>query len=122
MRFKLDENLGDRGRTHLEAGGHDVSTIFEQGMTSATDEEVFRACCEEDRILITLDLDFANPFRFPPAESPGIAVIRLPKSPGEQDIGELLAVLIRGIESEEPLEARLWIVERGRIRVYEPDE
>lgn len=33
----------------------------------------------EGRALMTLDVDFANPLVYPPADYPGIAVIRIPK-------------------------------------------
>ncbi len=38
MKFKLDENLGSRGKALLEAEGHDVMTIAEQQMSGAQDE------------------------------------------------------------------------------------
>ena len=43
MKFKLDENLGRRGAKALIATGHDVATVVEQSMTSATDAACKRA-------------------------------------------------------------------------------
>ena len=74
MRFKLDENLGRRGRDLLTAAGHDVATVFDQNLTHAPDNKVIEACRQENRCLVTLDLDFGNPLRFNPAEYCGIAV------------------------------------------------
>ena len=121
MKLKLDENLGDRGRLILEDAGHDVRTVPEQGLTSAIDEKLYSVCVDEDRALVTLDLDFSNPLRFPPERSAGIAVLRLPKSPSADDLTKLLKILIAGIELRENLTAHLWIIEVDRIRVYEPD-
>ena len=60
VRAKLDENLGRTCLDLLSAAGHDVSTVFEQGMTSWPDESLLAVCREEGRVLVTLDMDFSN--------------------------------------------------------------
>lgn len=120
MQLKLDENLGDRGRMLLRNAGHDVSTVADQGMTTAEDRELFDTCKREDRALVTLDLDFANPLQFPPRGSPGLAVLRLPRKPTAEDLRQVLRVLVRALEVE-VLRDNLWIVEMDRIRIYQPE-
>lgn len=71
MKLKIDENLARGVRDELVRGGHDVATVPEQSLTSATDEALIEACRMEERALVTLDLDFANPLRFPPERYPG---------------------------------------------------
>ena len=66
MRLKLDENLGNRGLSILQAAGHDVFTVALQQLCGATDQELIEKCRHEDRALVSLDLDFANPLRFQP--------------------------------------------------------
>jgi len=46
MRFKLDENLDRRGLALLKAAGHDVVTVTEQGLSGATDADLFTHCAE----------------------------------------------------------------------------
>jgi predicted nuclease of predicted toxin-antitoxin system len=118
MKLKLDENLGVRGRDMLAAAGHDVCTVPAQDLCSATDEEVAARCRLDERGIVTLDLDFANPFRFPPAEHHGIAVLRGPSRMSEEVLNRLLATLAGALKTQ-PFEGSLWIVEEGRIRVFE---
>lgn len=119
MKLKLDENLGLRGRDLLTAAGHDVCTVPQQDLCGATDEEVARRCAEEGRAVITLDLDFANPLRFPPELHHGIAVLRGPARMNQMALERLLQTLIGAMQSQ-PLDGHLWIVEEGRVRVFEP--
>ena len=69
--------------------------------------------------MVTLDVDFANPLVYPPADYPGIAVIRIPKRATAADLQAGMSTLARALASE-PLAGRLWIVERGRVRVHQP--
>jgi predicted nuclease of predicted toxin-antitoxin system len=121
MLVKLDENLGERGRQLFAAAGHDVSTVKDQGLEGAEDPAVIDVCRAEGRCLVTLDLDFSNPFRFPPEQYAGIAVIRLPHRVTPNDLYAATAGLITAL-GRDPIVGKLWIVERHRIRVYRPDE
>lgn len=119
MRFKLDENLGRRGKDFLTAAGHDVATVFDQNLNQAPDPEVIKACRQENRCLVTLDLDFGNPLRFNPVDYCGIAVLRLPARFSYDDLLMAIQTLARAVESQS-ISKNLWIVERGRIRIYRP--
>lgn len=119
MKLKLDENLGIRHREQLQRAGHDVDTVHEDQLSGAPDPDVLDTAVAANRALVTLDVDFANPFRFPPERTAGIAVLRLRERFGDRDIDRVIDHLIRGL-ARQPLEARLWIVREDRIRQYEP--
>jgi hypothetical protein len=121
VRLKLDENLGNLGAELITQAGHEVATVFEQGLRSAEDRTVIEACRTEGRCLVTLDLDFSNPLVFNPADYAGIAVLRLPARPEPEDLFDAVRTLIGGLEREN-IGGKLWVVQRGRIREYQPEE
>ena len=74
----------------------------------------------EGRALVTLDMDFANPLVYPPANHAGVAVLRLPRQPTPADLDRALATLAEALKRQSLAES-LWIVEAARVRVYEPE-
>jgi len=120
VKVKIDENLG-RGVAELfRRAGVAVSTVPEEGLSGAGDEAVIEVCRAEDRALVTLDLDFANPLRFPPQRYAGIVVLRNPPGGGRDELEALVGQAIAAL-AERPVSGLLWIVRPDRIRVYEPD-
>lgn len=119
MRLKLDENLGVRTARLFAEAGHDVATVAGQGLAGFTDSDLLAVCVAEGRALITLDLDFSNPLRFDPANTAGIAVLRVPDLPGRSDL-ELAAGVLIGAVAEADIAGQLWVVDRRRVRRYDP--
>ena len=120
MKFKLDENLDVRLAAAMQAKGFDGDTVLSEALSGTSDEGLFEVCKTTDRVLITLDLDFANPFRFPPGSASGIIVLR----PQSTNIPQVRSLLFHAIArlNEEDIKGRLWIVEPGRVRVYVPED
>lgn len=119
MRFKLDENLDARLAALLAERGHEADSVRSEGLGGAFDERLFAECAREGRVLITLDLDFADPLRFPPWRPAGIIVLR-PQRNTLALIRQTLAAALPALERE-PIAGALCIVEPGRIRVHCPE-
>ncbi len=121
MRLKLDENLGKSAAEALRRAGHDVATVPDQGLFGIDDRTLIETCHREGRCLVTLDMEFGNPLLFKPSDYPGIVVLRLPPRPTAQDLADAMQTLISGL-ARESITGKLWVVQRGRIREYQPEE
>jgi predicted nuclease of predicted toxin-antitoxin system len=115
LRFKLDENLPRSARDRLTARNWDVHDVYEEQLQGALDGLIQERCESDERILITLDVDFADIRRYDPARSPGVIVLR----PRDQSIVAVLDCLDAAIRAlrVEPIAHSLWIVEPERLRV-----
>jgi predicted nuclease of predicted toxin-antitoxin system len=132
MNFKLDENLGCWAAAPLLGYGHDVCTVEAEGLCGRPDHEVLAAASNEGRCLITLDLEFANPLVYPPAGHRGVVVLRVSRRTSKAEVLELLELVVRGLGEpalstpadgrDHPIDRRVWIVQPGRIRVYQSED
>jgi predicted nuclease of predicted toxin-antitoxin system len=44
----------------LRSAGHDAMTVAQQRLKGRADEEIASVCLQERRVIVTLDLDFAD--------------------------------------------------------------
>lgn len=121
MKFKLDENFGTRSQSVFREAGHDVKTVVEESLQGSPDRLLYDVCVQEERCLVTLDLDFADVTRFRPANTGGIVVLRVPRNPSLPLLEELIQHVLQALQ-QMPIKGDLWIVEVGRIRVHQVDE
>ena len=120
MKFKLDENIDSRLIPLMQTGGDAVDTVTDEQLSGADDYTIYDTCLRDGRILVTLDLDFSNPMLFPPGPTEGIIVVRPPR-PILAQMQATLAAALPELKNRH-LGGKLWIVEPGRIRLYDPDE
>jgi len=115
MKFKIDENLPVEIAELLRSAHHDAMTVMDQGLRGADDRHIIDVCLQEGRVLVTLDMDFADVHAYPPQQLPGLMVLRV----RWQDKCHLIAVFRRVIPliEQEPVERRLWIIEETRVRI-----
>ncbi len=115
LRFKLDENLPRRVEPALGGLGHNVETALSENLAGAIDPRLLAACIAEDRILVTLDLDFANIREYPPGTHRGIWVLR----PSQQTFDAVLQLALSGVKlaAVERTSGQLWVIDEQRVRI-----
>lgn len=76
---------------------------------------VAEVCRDEQRTLITLDLDFANIRAYPPQEYQGIVVLQL----AHQDRNTVAAMIPRvlALLQTKSIVGKLWIMDKSRTRI-----
>ena len=115
MRFRVDENLPQEVAGILIEAGFDAHTVKDEDLSGSDDGRVAKAANAGQRVLITLDTDFANITAYPPEQHCGIVGIRA----GAQDKGticDLVTRLVSFLSVRDPAR-ELWVLEPGRIRV-----
>ena len=117
MQFKVDENLPTELAELLRSHGYDAVTVAEERLKGSIDTLIAQVCQQENRILITLDLDFADIRAFPPKQYSRLLVLRRIR----QDTDSILSAFIPVVSllQEESPEGRLWIIEEGRVRIHD---
>lgn len=113
--FKIDENLPVECAELFVAAGHDATTVLGQGHGGEKDPTLADLVKMEDRIFVTLDLDFADIRVYPPTEYPGFVVFRLARQDKPYVVG-VMNKLLQALQAEAPT-GSLWIVEEDRIRI-----
>ncbi len=61
----------------LASHGHDVRTVKDEGLVGKKDQEIWIRCQDENRLLITQDLDFSDLRKFQPGTHAGMMLVRL---------------------------------------------
>ena len=59
MKFLIDNNLSPELSKSLNESGYDSVHVKQLNKSTATDEEIFQIAFNENRIIITADVDFA---------------------------------------------------------------
>ena len=84
-------------------------------MAGASDPRLLAACVAEDRILITLDLDFSDIREYPPGSHRGIWVLR----PPHQTFDTVLQLVLAGVKlaASERAVGQLWVIDERCVRI-----
>lgn len=102
---------------HALAGwGHEVTTVHEEALAGHPDIDIAAAATAEGRCLITFDLDFADPRRFPPAEFAGLVVLRLRVPTSKLQVRRIVSYFA----AQSEVTGRPWIGDETRARDWTP--
>lgn len=115
MNFFIDANLPYSSKEVFKTIGR-TSHAKDEGLQNASDEKIFNFALKEKAILITRDLEFANPYLFPRDLYHGLIIIRVPFYFTAKQINKTLTEFISHTKIEE-LKNTICVVEPGKIRI-----
>lgn len=115
MRFLLDANMPRSALAALRSFGHGADHVRDIGLGDATDDRIAASAVAATATLISRDLDFADVRRFPPQDTQGILVLRLPDDTLADEVASVLVRFLR-TSMVTHLPGHLVILERDRVR------
>jgi predicted nuclease of predicted toxin-antitoxin system len=118
MKIKLDENITTRASLPLVDLGHDVHTVFSEGLAGRSDEDIWIAAQAEQRFLVTQDFAFADVRQFAPGTHFGVMLLRL-KATNQAAVSERLTEVFIS-EDCSRWSRCLVVVTETKVRVVRP--
>lgn len=117
-KLKLDENLSVLLKGTLSRMGYDVRTAGEEELLGRPDTEIAAAARREERVLLTLDLEFGDLRKHPPGKHPGIVLFR-PRSLGPLTVNRFIEGFLQSANLED-FPGCIIIVDPSKVRVRRP--
>jgi predicted nuclease of predicted toxin-antitoxin system len=114
VKFKTDENLPIEAAATLRELGFEAETVWDEDLSGADERLIAARARTEGRILVTLDLDFANIYAYPPDQHAGIIVLRL-KTQDKATVVSYLKRTAAAMDRRSPV-GELCVVQEDRIR------
>jgi predicted nuclease of predicted toxin-antitoxin system len=118
MKLKLDENLSCHLKPVLAELGHDVLTAADENLLSHPETEIARAAKNEQCMLLTLDVEFADLRKYPPGSHPGVILFR-PLSLSPISVNAFITGFVRRTDLQK-LTACAAVVDPVHVRVRYP--
>lgn len=116
--FKLlsDECVNTDVVTGLRKNKIDLMTVFQAGLTGASDESVFKYAVAKKRILLSFDRGFGDIFRFNIGKSSGVMIVLVGQMSKNEVIKSVLTFL-KIVKTAVNFQGKLAILGKTRIRV-----
>ncbi|MDO8283279.1 MAG: DUF5615 family PIN-like protein [Thermodesulfovibrionia bacterium] len=117
MKFLADMPVSPKTVNYLRDIGHDIYRINEKGLPKAKDSEIVDIAINEQRIILTMDLDFPAIIAKSGMSTPSAIIFRL-SDESHENINALLTNILPQIEKE-VLKGAIVMIEDDRFRVRE---
>jgi len=115
MLFLVDENLPIFIATSLAANGHQIQHVIKVNeLRGKPDEAIFDYARQNRAIIITRDIRFANPTRFPLHHLKGMVLIRFPNDISMKTLINQFEKMTKGFQDNDY--ENLLVIEPGGIR------
>jgi len=118
IKLKLDENLSVHLKGILSSMGYNARTAGEEELLGRPDIEIAAAARKEERVLLTLDLEFGDLRKHPPGSHPGIVLFR-PRSLGPLTVNRFIEGFLKSANLED-FPGCIIIVDPSKVRVRRP--
>ncbi len=114
MSFLVDMPVSPDVARWLNEKGYDAVHASQISLSKAKDKEIIEVAKKQNRIIITVDLDFPQILALSGARSPGIILFR----GGNYSESEMLSLIARVVEkfSESELADSISVVDKTKIR------
>jgi predicted nuclease of predicted toxin-antitoxin system len=115
MRFLADMGVSDRVVRWLRSASHDVVHLRDRGLQRLPNGQIFLLAEQEQRVVLTFDLDFGEIVAGSGGKVVSVVLFRLVDARSERVIVRLQEVLLQATESLE--QGAIVVVEEGRHRI-----
>lgn len=117
MKFLADMPISPKTVSYVRSLGHDIYRISEKGLPKAKDSEIVDRAIKEQRIILTMDLDFSAIIAKSQKSTPSAIIFRL-SDESYENINILLKDILPRVENE-ILKGAIVIIEDDRFRIRE---
>jgi predicted nuclease of predicted toxin-antitoxin system len=115
LRFLADMGVSSRTVEWPSKNGHDAVHLRDEELQRLPNGEIFQKAANEDRIVLTFDLDFGEIVAFTRGSKPSVVVFRLRNTRTPHVISRLETVL--AASSSALQQGAVVVVEDGRHRI-----
>ena len=116
LRFLIDEDCPLSLEKLLNSKGFDTIHVKTSGLSGTKDPELFKIAQQEQRIIISRDLGWANIKNYPPNSHCGLVILRLPFEAIAVEICQVLEQFIDRVDISEIACATV-IVDKNKFRI-----